>query len=353
MSAVLSDHRIAVVGATGAVGREVLAILAQRGVPGARVLALASDRSDGTHLPYGDHDVTVHALSRADFAGVRIAIFAADAEIARLHAPRAIDAGAVVIDNSSAFRLDPRVPLVVPEINGAAASASGGGSKGLIANPNCSAVILCLALEPLRRRFGVERVVVSTYQAVSGAGIAAMEELHEQAADVLHARAVRPRVFREPCAFNVFSHDSAMEVVSGVNGEERKIIDETRKIWSLPDLPVTPTCIRVGVMRAHAQSIVVTLSSPASVREAREAYEGFPGLGLVDDRENNTFPTPLKASGRDEVLVGRLRADPGVALDAHGRTRSIALFACGDQLRKGAALNAIQIAERVVAGSSG
>ncbi|CAG0991353.1 aspartate-semialdehyde dehydrogenase [Phycisphaerales bacterium] len=344
--------RIAVVGATGAVGREVLAILADRGVGAERVIALASDRSEGTEIAYGERTARVAALRPESFAGAGIAIFGASADIAREFAPHALRAGALVVDNSSAFRMDPAVPLVVPEVNGelleehrrdACATHTGGR---IIANPNCSTIILLTALEPLRRAFGIERVHVATYQAVSGAGLAAMDELREQAGTVLAGGAATPKVFREPCAFNVFSHDSAVDESDGLNVEERKIIEEAAKIWG-EHVPITPTCVRVPVLRAHSQAITLTLRDAASVEEVRGALRGAPGVRVIDDRAANEFPTPLKAAGGDEVLVGRVRHDPATEVDASGRSRGVCLWVCGDQLRKGAALNAVQIAERV------
>ncbi len=335
---------VAVVGATGAVGREVLAILAERGHPVSGVRALASERSAGTALAYGEAEVPVAVLDAEAFEGVNVAIFAASADVAREFAPIARRAGATVIDNSSAFRMTPGVPLVVPEVNGELLD----DSPTLIANPNCSTIILLLALEPLRRAFGLERVHVATYQAVSGAGLAAMDELREQAAAALEGREVEPRVFKEPCAFNVFSHDSAVDEADGLNVEERKIIEESAKIWRAA-VPLTPTCVRVPVLRAHSQAVTVTFSRPASVDEAREVLANFPGVRVIDDRAANNFPTPLKAANGDDVLVGRVRHDPAVPLDADGRSTQLCLWLCGDQIRKGAALNAVQIADRLKA----
>ncbi|MCC7389137.1 MAG: aspartate-semialdehyde dehydrogenase [Phycisphaerales bacterium] len=341
---------IAVVGATGAVGREVLTLLSARGLAPHRVRALASARSAGTAIPYGDTLLPVVELTADAFRGCAVAIFAADAQTARDFAPGAVDAGCLVVDNSSAFRLHPEVPLVVPEVNGELI-----GRRGrLIANPNCTTIILLTALEPLRRAFGVRAIDVATYQAVSGAGLAAIDELHDQTRDALHPETARngspngepkPRVFAEPCAFNIFSHDSAVDPDSGVNGEERKVIDEARKIWNQPDLRVTPTCVRVPVVRAHTEAITVTLDTPATEAAVRGALAGGAGIEIVDDRAANSFPTPRKATERDPVLVGRIRPDPGERPDEHGRRRRWCLIACGDQLRKGAALNAIQIAE--------
>ncbi|HLO39624.1 MAG TPA: aspartate-semialdehyde dehydrogenase [Phycisphaerales bacterium] len=341
--------RFAVVGATGAVGREVLQILSSRGIHQSRVVALASENSVGTTIPYGDGKVEIEALGENSFATSDLAIFAASADVARRFAPAAVAAGALVVDNSSAFRLDPHIPLIVPEINGSRLTRAATPPR-LIANPNCSTVILLTAVDPLRRSFGVESIQVATYQAVSGAGIAAMDELRAQTRRVLDGHAPEPRFFKEPCAFNVFSHDSDVDPVSGLNVEERKIIDEARKIWSDPALQITPTCVRVPVLRAHTQAITVRLRRAATESEVRAAFENIPGVTLIDDRPANRFPTPLQASGRDDVLVGRLRPDPAVietGKTVSGDTPYISwcLLACGDQLRKGAATNAIQIAD--------
>ncbi|GMV27492.1 MAG: hypothetical protein AMXMBFR58_35230 [Phycisphaerae bacterium] len=341
---VADSARLAVVGATGAVGREVLSILSSRGIPHSRVLALASENSAGTWIPYGDQRVQIEALQDQSFRGAELAIFAASADIARKFAPLAVAAGAVVVDNSSAFRLDPRIPLIVPEINGSHITAAAEPPR-LIANPNCSTVILLTAVEPLRRSFGVTSISVATYQAVSGAGLAAMDELRSQTRRVLDGNEPSPSFFKEPCAFNVFSHDSDVDANTGLNVEERKIIDEARKIWGDPALPITPTCVRVPVLRAHTQAITVRLATPATEAQVRAAYAAATGVSIIDDRPSNRFPTPLLATGRDDVLVGRLRPDPAASVGPGGSCDSWCLLACGDQLRKGAATNALQIAD--------
>jgi aspartate-semialdehyde dehydrogenase len=320
---------VAVVGATGAVGREAMAILAARGHPADRVIALASARSAGERIAYSGTEVVVQALTDGPFPACDAALFCATADIARVHAPRAAAAGVLVVDNSSAYRMDPAVPLVVPEINPETI-----GAARLIANPNCSTIILLTALTPLRRAFGIERVVVSTYQAVSGAGIEAVRELEAQTRAVLDGRPAEPSVFPEPCAFNVFSHESALDAATGLNGEEAKMIAESRRIWNDPGLAIVPTCVRVPVIRAHTQSALVTLRRPATESQARDALADAPGVTLLDDRATNRFPTPLGATGQDAVLAGRVRS--------FGPTE-LALLIAGDQLRKGAALNAIQI----------
>jgi aspartate-semialdehyde dehydrogenase len=333
-------HTIAIVGATGAVGREALAILAARQHPADKILALASPRSAGWTLAYNTTHVRVRELTQTSFAGVDVALFCATSSVAKQFAPLALQAGASVVDNSSAFRADDHVPLVVPEINGSLIAQA-----RLIANPNCSTIIMLLALEPLRKRFGVQRIIVSTYQAVSGAGASAMEELREQASAVLAGRKPEPKVFAQPCAFNVFSHNSAVDQITGLNGEEAKMISESRKILDDPTLSVSPTCVRVPVFRAHTQAITVTLRTPASLKQVQDAYLLAPGVRVIDDRAHNRFPTPLEATGQDDVLVGRFREDPGEDREA---ATTFSLLVSGDQLRKGAALNALQIADRML-----
>jgi len=339
------DHhragRIAIIGATGVVGREAISILESKGLSRSRILALASERSVGMTIPYASDLLAIESADACDFVGVSVALFCASSDVAQNLAPRAIAAGAAVIDNSSAFRLHPDVPLIVPEINRAALAH---GST-LVANPNCSAVILTVAVEPLRQAFGLRAIDIATYQAVSGAGQGGIDDLLNQVKAAALGRTQAPSFFREPCLFNVFSHDSAIEPETGLNVEERKIIDESRKIWSLPTLRITPTCVRVPVLRAHTQAITVELDQPATERDVRDAFAAARGVRVVDDRVASNFPTPLKAAHGDDVLVGRIRPDPGTSPDASGRSRRWCLLACGDQLRKGAASNAIQIAD--------
>jgi len=328
--------RIAVVGATGAVGREALAILAERGVSAERIVALASARSAGSALAYGEGEVVVGESSLGAVCGCDAALLCADAQTARALGPAAAALGATVVDNSSAFRMAPGVPLVVPEVNGDLLDAE--PTPRLIANPNCSTVILLCALEPLKRAFGVERVIVSTYQAVSGAGLAGIEELRRQTRAALEGEALAPEVFPETCGFNLFPHESAVDGATGLNGEEAKIVAESRRIWGEAGLRIEPTCVRVPVERAHSQSVTVDLGAAATEDEVRAALRAAPWLEVIDDRAGGVFPTPRKATGRDEVLVGRVRVGQG------GRT--VSLWVCGDQLRKGAALNAVQVLER-------
>jgi aspartate-semialdehyde dehydrogenase len=327
--------RLAVVGATGAVGREVCALIEERRVPVAELKLLASARSAGTRVGVAGQNVRVDELTESSFDGVDFAVFSAGGERSRRFAPAAVRAGSVVIDNSSAFRMQPDVPLVIPEIN----PGDLAGHRGIVANPNCSTIIMNVAVWPLHRANPVRRIVVSTYQAASGAGAAAMEELRTQSAELLAGRPARPGVFPYPIAFNLFSHNTPIDE-DGYNTEERKMIDETRKIFHEPSLSITATCIRVPVLRAHSASINLTFERAITPDEVRAILTSAPGVRVVDDREAGHFPMPVEASGQDEVLVGRIRRDL-----SRDDGRGIALFVSGDQLRKGAALNAIQILE--------
>ncbi len=325
--------RIAIVGATGAVGQEMCSILAQRRVPADRLCLLASTRSAGTRVPYAGTDLTVRELTSDALAGVDFALFSAGAETTRAFAKPAAANGMVVIDNSSAFRRDPDVPLVIPEVNPQDALQH----KGLIANPNCSTIIMAVAVWPLHCVNAVRRIIVSTYQAVSGAGAAAMQELRDQTQQVLDDQPVEPKVLPHQSAFNAFSHDSSIDD-SGYNAEERKMVNETHKMFHDDTIRITATCVRVPVLRAHSESINLTFEQPISEQEVRQILEAAPGVRVVDDRAGNCFPMSTSAAGQDEILVGRIRRDRS---DPSGC--GIALFVCGDQLRKGAALNAIQI----------
>lgn len=328
-------RHLAVVGATGAVGREVCIILEERGLRVERLSLLASCRSAGTKISVNGCALTVRELSDHSFDGVDYAIFSAGSERSKHFSPIATKAGTVVIDNSSAFRMDPDTPLVVPEINPGDVKKH----QGIIANPNCSTIIMAMASWPLHRVNPVRRIVVSTYQSASGAGAAAMEELRIQTADHLAGQKVVPRVFPHPIAFNLFSHNTPIGP-DGYNTEEKKMIEETRKIFHAPSIAIAPTCIRVPVLRAHSESINLTFERPITPQEARAILSNSPGVQVVDDVEMGRFPMPTDASGRDDVLVGRIRQDI-----SQPDGRGIELFASGDQLRKGAALNAIQILE--------
>jgi aspartate-semialdehyde dehydrogenase len=345
--------RLAIVGATGAVGREMMTILEQRRTRHASLRLFASPRSAGSTLTYRGEPVTVEALVPGALRDVDVALFSAGSSISKTFGPEARAAGVTVIDNSSAFRADPACPLIIPEVNpGDLESVR--GKPAIIANPNCSTIILLMALAPLRAAFGLRRAVVSTYQAVSGAGAKAMDELVEQSREVLAGREARPSVFQEPCAFNLFSHNSAVDPATGQNVEEQKMLSESRRILNDDALALTATCVRVPVLRAHSQSVNITLERAASEKQVREVLAGAPGVRILDDRAANRFPTPLKASGGDDVLVGRIRPDlsqprpgarAGEPIAPDQPTLGFEMFIAGDQLRKGAALNAIQIAE--------
>jgi aspartate-semialdehyde dehydrogenase len=338
-SARLATPTVAVVGATGAVGVELLRCLEKRRFPLSGLRLIASPRSAGKRLAFAGVPFPVEVLGPRSFAGIDIALFSAGSATAREWAPRAVAAGAIVVDNSSAFRMDPDVPLVVPEINRAALA----GHTGIIANPNCVAIIAGVALWPIHRVNPIRRVIASTYQSASGAGAAAMAELRDATAAALDGRDVVPTVLPHPYAFNLFSHNTPVDPATGANGEEAKVANETRKIFGAPDLLMSITCVRVPVMRAHAIALTVECEAPIAPAEARALIAGARGVRLVDDAARNHFPMPLEASGQDDVLVGRIRAD---ASDPTGR--SLALFVAGDQLLKGAALNALQIAEGVL-----
>lgn len=329
--------RIAIVGATGAVGAEFRDVLTQRKFPLTDVRLFASARSAGRSLQWGGATHEIQALSDDSFANTRFAFFSAGADLSREYASKAVAAGAIVIDNSSAFRMDKDVPLVVPEVNADAIATH----EGIIANPNCSAIILTVAIAPLRKLGRIRRIVVSTYQAASGAGARAQEELVAQSRAALAGEPIVPEVFPVQCAFNVFSHNTKIGP-DGYNGEEAKVIEETKKIFADAELRIAPTCMRVPVLRAHTESVNIEFDAAVSETDARNLLESAPGVRLVDDRVTNQFPTPLDASGRDEVLVGRIRRDISVPDD-----RGLQLICAGDQLRKGAALNAVQIAEHL------
>ena len=329
---------VAIVGATGAVGVEMIGCLERRRFPLTELRLLASARSAGKQLDFRGERLTVRELTEDSLAGVDLALFSAGSAVAKKFAPLAVRAGAIVIDNSSAFRMSPAVPLVVPEINARAAREH----RGIIANPNCTAIISITPLWPIHQRNRIVRLIISSYQAASGAGAAAMEELRESTRAYLDGRAFEPRVLPHPYAFNVFSHNTRVDPATGYNEEETKVREEARKIFGDAQLRVSATCIRVPVLRAHAVSITFECERPITADEARRLIGGAPGVKLVDDRERNYFPMPRDASGGDAILAGRIRQDLS---DPSGR--SIALFVAGDQLLKGAALNAVQIAENL------
>ncbi|MHB1206342.1 MAG: aspartate-semialdehyde dehydrogenase [Rhodospirillaceae bacterium] len=333
------QKNIAIVGATGAVGVEFLHCLAQRNFPVGQLKLLASYRSAGKTLPFKGEPIVVEALTKDSFAGVDIALFSAGGETSKTYAPVAVKAGAVVVDNSSAFRMDKDVPLVVPEINAGAI----GAHQGIIANPNCSTIISMTPLWPVHQVNRIIRVTLATYQAASGAGAAAMEELTESTRAYLDGKDYAPKVLPHPYAFNLFSHNTKVDPGTGYNDEETKVMRESRKIFGDAALRISATCIRVPVLRAHAVAISFECERSITPEQVSALLAKAPGVRLVDDRERNLFPMPRDASGQDDILVGRIRQDLS---DPSGHT--IALFVAGDQLLKGAALNAVQIAEFLV-----
>ena len=327
---------VAVVGATGAVGIELMRCLEQRSFPLSKLRLFASARSAGKTLPFKGQPVTVEELTEDSFRGVDIALFSAGGAQSKRFAPAAVRHGAVVVDNSSAFRMDAGVPLVVPEINPEALREH----KGIIANPNCSTIISITPLWPIHKINRIQRMIVATYQAASGAGAAAMEELRESTRAYLDGREYKNTVLPHPYAFNLFSHNSKIDPSNGYNEEEIKVMRETHKIYGDSSIRVTATCVRVPVLRAHSIAINFECERPITPAQVRDIVRTAPGVKLVDDVEHNYFPMPKDASGQDPILVGRIRQDVS---DPSGR--SIALFVAGDQLLKGAALNAVQIAE--------
>jgi aspartate-semialdehyde dehydrogenase len=332
----LSQPRVAIVGATGAVGVELISCLEQRDFPLSSLRLLASKRSVGRTLPFRGQQIAVEELTEDNFHDIDLALFSAGSGPSKHFGPLAVQRGAVVVDNSSAFRMDDAVPLIVPEINPQALDGHG----GIIANPNCAAIISLTPLWPLHRRNPIRRLIVATYQAASGAGAAAMEELRLSTQAYLDGREYQHSVLPHPYAFNLFSHNTAIDPATGYNGEESKVIAEARKIFAEPNLAVSATCVRVPVLRAHSVAITAEFEQPMTPERARSLIADAPGVRLVDDAANNHFPMPIEASGQDDILVGRIRQDSS---DPTGR--SIAMFVAGDQLLKGAALNAVQIAE--------
>lgn len=329
---------VAVVGATGAVGVELIRCLEERDFPLSRLKLLASPRSAGRQMTFRGQPLTVDPLDDASFDEVDLALFSAGSGISKVYAPKAVAAGAVVVDNSSAFRMDPDCPLVVPEVNADQLPLH----RGVVANPNCVAIIAAVPVAPLARQFGLRRVQMATYQAASGAGAAAMEELRLSTEAYLAGESFAPKVLPHPYAFNLFSHNAEVDPESGYNGEELKVIEETRRILGLPRLPIGVTCIRVPVLRAHAIALTLEFAEPVTPDAVRAALGQADGVRVVDDRAANHFPMPSEASGQGDVLAGRIRQDLS---DPSGR--SISIFVAGDQLLKGAALNAVQIAERL------
>lgn len=326
-------YTVAVVGATGAVGETILRILEERKFPVRTLRLLASERSAGRRLRFQEEEVPVEPLTAEAFRGIEIALFSAGAIRSKEFAPAAARAGAVVIDNSSAFRMDPEVPLVIPEINPEATFRH----KGIIANPNCTTIVMLMPLKPLHDHARVRRVVATSYQAVSGAGAKAIEELKRQVMAWVKGEPFTAEVFPHPIAFNVLPQvDVFLE--NGYTREEMKLVNETRKILGDERIEVSPTTVRVPVFRAHSVAVNVETERPVSVATARELFAAFPGLRVLDDPSRLEYPMPLTVAGTDECYVGRIRQDLS-------RENGLNFWAVGDQLRKGAALNAVQIAE--------
>lgn len=330
---------IVVVGATGIVGLELLRLLEERRFPVKELRLAASARSKGKKLSFRGKKLPVAELTPGIFRGAEITFFSAGAELSRTFVPRAIAEGAVVIDNTSAFRLDPETPLVVPEVNASRLSEH----RGIIANPNCSAIQLVVALKPLHDLAALRRVIVTTLQSVSGAGLHGIDDLRRETMAVLRGKPYRRHTFAHPIAFNVLPQipQSNAFTADGYSHEEGKIIEETRKILEIPSLAISATCVRVPVFRGHSESVTVELERPLGAQAAREILRRAPGVSLVDEPERGRYPLPVDAVGRDEVFVGRVRQDPAFPNVLH-------LWIVSDNVRKGAALNAIQIAEHLL-----
>ncbi len=336
-----TGYDLAVVGATGVVGREMLELLEERDFPVASIRAMASARSAGDRLPFAGEAVEVEHLAEASFEGVDLALFSAGSSVSEAHAPRAVEAGAVVVDNTSAFRMDEEIPLVVPEVNGGALEQF--ASPGIVANPNCSTIQMVVALAPLQRRAGLERLVVSTYQSASGAGQGGIDELLEELHNWADADGedweAAGEVFAHPLAFEALPQIGSFDD-SGFTSEELKMVHETRKILGRPHLEIAPHCVRVPTLRSHSESLSVDLGEALEVDEIREAWEGAEGIRLYDAPDRQRYPLGRLAERTDATWVGRLRRD----LD---RPETVHFWVVADNLRKGAALNSIQIAERL------
>ncbi len=334
-----TSYKVAMVGATGAVGEALLAILAERDFPISELVALASERSAGDQIDFGGKKITVKNLADYDFDGVDIAFFSAGGSVSREHAPRAAAAGAVVIDNTSEFRYQDDIPLVISEVNPHAIAQY--ENRGIIANPNCSTMQMLVALAPIHRAVGIERINVATYQSVSGAGRRGMEELGKQTAALLNFQSVEPGKFPRQIAFNVIPHIDDFQP-NGYTKEEMKMVWETRKILEDESIAVNPTAVRVPVFYGHAEAVHIETRDKMDAGQARELLERSPGIVVIDERKAGGYPTPVSdAAGKDEVFVGRIRDDIS-------HPRGLDLWIVSDNIRKGAALNAVQIAELLI-----
>jgi aspartate-semialdehyde dehydrogenase len=330
------SYRVAILGATGAVGAELLQLLESRNFPLSQLKLLASARSAGQKINFKGSTLQVEEVTEQALEGIDLVLASAGGTASQLWAPKAVAAGAVVVDNSSAFRMDPLVPLVVPEVNPDAAPQH----QGIIANPNCTTILMAVAIWPLHQVQPIQRIVAATYQSASGAGARAMEELKIQTQAILDGKTPPTDCFPYPLAFNLFPHNSELSN-NGYCAEELKMVQETRKIFGVPNLRVSATCVRVPVLRAHSESLNLEFAQPFSVETARALLQSAPGVKLVEDWSQNYFPMPMEASGLDDVLVGRIRQDLS-------HPCGLELWLSGDQIRKGAALNAVQIAELLI-----
>lgn len=330
-------YKVAILGATGAVGSELMSLLLERNFPIAELKLLASPKSVGKTLSFNGQELKIEPVTAMAFENIDIVLASAGGSVSKEWAAIAVSKGAVVIDNSSAFRQDPDVPLVVPEVNPQAVDRH----QGIIANPNCTTILMNLAVYPLHKFKPVRRIVAATYQSVSGAGARAMDELIEQTQAILNHQEPKAEILPYPIGFNLFLHNSPINE-QGYCAEEMKMVNETRKIFDCPEIQITATCVRVPVLRAHSEAINLEFNEPFSVATAKEILAKAAGVELIEDWSRNYFPMPIAASGKDEVLVGRIRQDLS-------HPNCLELWLCGDQIRKGAALNAIQIAELLIA----
>jgi aspartate-semialdehyde dehydrogenase len=330
-------YNVAILGATGAVGTELLALLEERNFPLGKLKLLASERSAGKSISFAGKDLIIEAVTESSFDDVDIVLASAGGSISKKWLPIATKAGAVSIDNSSAFRMHPDVPLIVPEVNPEAAAQH----KGIIANPNCTTILMTVAIYPLHQVQPIQRIVAATYQSASGAGARAMEEVKVQSQAILNGEPAIPEILPYPLAFNLFPHNSPMTDNSYCE-EEMKMVNETRKIFGDQDIRISATCVRVPVLRAHSEALNLEFAHPFSPDKAREILATAAGVKVVEDFSKNYFPMPIDASGKDDVLVGRIRQDIS-------HPNGLELWLCGDQIRKGAALNAVQIAELLIA----
>jgi aspartate-semialdehyde dehydrogenase len=330
------SFKVAVVGATGAVGNRMVEVLEQRAFPVGELTLLASARSIGKTIYFRGEQIPVRELKEDSFNGIQVALFSAGGSISRKFAPLAARAGAVVIDNSSAFRMDPTAPLVVPEVNPDAALSH----SGIIANPNCSTIQMVVALKPIYDAVGIKRIVVTTFQAVSGTGKRAIEELRQQVCAITAGQEVKKEIYPHQIAFNCIPQIGAF-LDNGFSEEEMKMVNETRKIFSDPDIRVCATTVRVPVIYGHSESVNIETGKPLSADEARRLLAGAPGVKVVDDLPNSGYPVPIYAEGTDDTFVGRIRKDPSVE-------NGLAMWIVADNIRKGAASNAVQIAETLI-----